>query len=142
MNSYYFMNGINKPIIFLGNRVSSNFLFHFLRSLLHLRVTFLPPTLQLETHSKATPTACIGFQSQCNTCAVGTGSLLGVFYVFSVSHLPGSRREEDKGGPVALDSVTRELPMLEARKPGDILKHTVYLGPWCLQGQFGHLTTL
>lgn len=95
MNSYYFMNCINKPIIFLGNRLSSNFSFRFLRSFLHSWVTFLPPTLQYETHSKATPT-CIAFESRCNTCAVGTVSL-GVFYMFTVFHLPRSSREEDQG---------------------------------------------
>lgn len=59
--------------------------------MLHSWVTFVPPTLQHETHSKATPAACIAFQSRCNPRAVGTVSqkLLGVFYVFSVSHLPG-----------------------------------------------------
>lgn len=113
------MSCINKPIISLGNRLSSNFLFHFLRSLLHSWVTFLPPTLQHKPTQKSLPQHVFFFQSQYNTCAVGTVSLPGVFYMFSLSHLPGSRREEDKGGPVALDSVTRELPVLEACKPGD-----------------------
>lgn len=67
---------------------------------------------------------------------------LEFFYMFSVSHLPGSSREEGKGGPVALDNATRELPVPEEYKPGDILRHTTYLGAWCLQGQFGNLTTL
>lgn len=95
MNSYYFMNCINKPMIFLGNRLSSNFSFNFLRSFLHSWVTFFPPTLQYKAHSKATPTECIGFESRCNPCAAGTVSL-GVFYMFSISHLPGSSREEDQ----------------------------------------------
>lgn len=98
--------------------------------------------LQHEAHSKATPTACIVFHSLCNPCAVGTVSLGN--FTCSVSPIyQGVAREEDQGeGPVAFNHSTRELPVLEACKPGDILKHTTYLGPWDLQGQFGNLSSL
>lgn len=52
------------------------------------------------------------------------------------------RGEEGKGGAVALGSATRQLPVLGACKPGDILKPTTYLGGHCVRGHSGSLSTL
>lgn len=89
--------------------------------------TYTTALKPLKSHSHST--YCISGTVQplrCGNCVPSWS-----FYMFSVSHLPENSREEDKGGPVALDNVSRELPMLEARKPRDTLKHKAYLGPWC-----------
>lgn len=52
------------------------------------------------------------------------------------------RGEEGKGGVVALGGATRQLPVLGACEPGDILKPTTYLGGRCVWGHSGSLSTL
>lgn len=90
-----------------------------LRSSLYSWLTLPPPTLQLETHSKATPEAHTIFQSQFYVIvmfprAVGTRALLGV--LLHVHCLPGCLNVEGGGRKAKEDLWPWEVP------PGSCLR--------------------